>query len=53
MLYEMRIVSYTEEAEAEEADFLKTLITSLFFAPSSSSVHRLCVMGLDRRFFAN
>ena len=50
MLYEMRIVSYTEEEEeeeaeeeaeeAEEADFLKTLITSLFFAPSSSSVHR-------------
>ena len=29
-----------EEAEAEAEDFLKSLITYLFFAQSSSSVHR-------------
>ena len=44
MLYEMHFVSYTETAaeaaEEEAADFTKTLISSLFFAPSSSPVHR-------------
>ena len=60
MLYEMRIVSYTEAedaADAEDAvdadaeDFLKSLITSSFLAQSCSSLDRWCVMGLDNRFF--